>query len=86
MISLRLPPDIEKKISSVARTVGKTKSQIIKESILEFLEKHEEEMTPFELGKDLFGRFSSGKIDLAENRKNYLKSKMKQKNEKRSSD
>ena len=86
MISLRLPPDIEKKISSVARTVGKTKSQIIKESILEFLEKHEEEMTPFELGKDLFGRFSSEKTDLAENRKNYLKSKMKQKNEKRSSD
>lgn len=32
-----------------------------------------EKKTPYELGKDLFGKYGSGKADLAQNRKNYLK-------------
>lgn len=85
MISLRIPPELEKRLNSIAITEGKSRSEIIKESISEYISKHEANVTPFELGKDLFGTVSSGKTDLSANRKKYLKQRMESKNEKRHS-
>ena len=83
MISLRIPAELEKKLNSIARAEGKSRSEIIKESISEYITKHAEIITPFELGKDLFGTVSSGKMNLSKNRKKYLKQKLESKNEKR---
>lgn len=38
MISLRLPPEIEERLVSLARTTGRSKSFYIREAILEHLE------------------------------------------------
>ncbi len=85
MISLRIKPELEKNLSFFAETKGKSRSEIIVESIIEYLKNHSTERTSFELGKDLFGKYSSGKTDLSRNRKKYLKEKISQKHAKRSS-
>ncbi|TGM52380.1 ribbon-helix-helix protein, CopG family [Leptospira vanthielii] len=85
MISLRLSPELERKLDSFAKSEGKSRSEIVKESILEYIKKRGETSSPFELGIDLFGKHDLGKTDLAENRKEHLHQKMREKNAKRSS-
>ena len=82
MISLRLPSDLEKKLASYAKSHGKNRSEVIKESIHEFLKNHTDE-TPFSLGKDLFGVDSDSPEDLSSKRKKYIKDLLAKKNEKR---
>lgn len=85
MISLRIKPELEKTLSYFAEAKGKSRSEIIIESIKEYIENHSTEKTPFALGKDLFGKYSSGKTDLSKNRKKYLKERLSQKHAKRRS-
>ncbi|TGM46522.1 CopG family transcriptional regulator [Leptospira biflexa] len=84
MISLRLPPDLERELDSLAKSEGKSRTEIVKQSILEYLQNRLHRKTPFELGSDLFGKHNSGMIDLAKNRKKYLQDNLRKKNEKRS--
>ena len=83
MISLRIKPELESELNFFAETKGKSRSEIIIESILEYIQNHSTEKTPYELGKDLFGKYSSNHNDLSQNRKKYLKEKITQKNAKR---
>ena len=83
MVSFRIPNDIEKQLASVARIEGKSRSEVIKESIVEYLSRRESQFTPYQLGKDLFGTVAL-KEDLSVNRKKYLKCKLKEKHESRS--
>lgn len=85
MISLRIKPELEKELTYFAESVGKSRSEIIIESILEYMKNHSTEKTAYELGKDLFGKYSSGKTDLAQNRKKYLKEILEKKHAKRKS-
>ena len=79
MISLRLPEELEIKINALARVEGRSRSEIVKQSIAEYIEHHEAQLTPYELGKDLFGKHGSGKGDLSERRKEYLIQKLRSK-------
>jgi hypothetical protein len=72
-ISLRLEQELERQLEVCARTKGVTKSTLIRSLIQGFVRKHYQRPTAWELGKDLFGRHSSGKGDLSINRKRYLK-------------
>ncbi len=83
MISLRIKPELERELNFFAETKGKSRSEIIIESILEYIQNHSTEKTPYELGKDLFGKYSSNHNDLSQNRKKYLKEKIIPKNAKR---
>jgi len=83
MISLRIKPELERHLTFFAETKGKSRSEIIIESILEYIQNHSIEKTPYELGKDLFGKHSSNQSDLSLNRKKYLKEKLTQKHAKR---
>lgn len=83
MISLRIPEEMEKRLRSLARLEGKSRSEIIKQSIAEYLTRREGALTPYELGKDLFGAASSDREDLSVNRKQYLKESLQAKHEKR---
>ncbi|EOQ95343.1 ribbon-helix-helix protein, CopG family [Leptospira wolbachii serovar Codice str. CDC] len=85
MISLRLPPELERKLDSFAKSEGKTRTEIVKDSILEYIKNRGTSKTPFELGLDLFGKHNSEITDLAQNRKTYLHEVFGKKNEKRSS-
>ena len=65
--------ELESELNFFAETKGKSRSEIIIESILEYIQNHSTEKTPYELGKDLFGKYSSNHNDLSQNRKKYLK-------------
>ncbi|EMF80914.1 ribbon-helix-helix protein, CopG family [Leptospira weilii serovar Topaz str. LT2116] len=79
-----MPPELERKLDSFAKSEGKNRSEIVKDSILEYIKNHGKMKTPFELGKDLFGKHASDVSDLAQNRKKYLHQSVKGKNAKRS--
>jgi RHH-type transcriptional regulator, rel operon repressor / antitoxin RelB len=78
MITLRLDPNLEKKISTVAKNLGLTKSDVIRKSLIEYLEKLERPEA-WELGKDYFGKYSSGQKNLSVDRKTILKEKIRAK-------
>ena len=78
MITLRLDPKIEQAVNNTAKNLGLTKSELIRQSILEYLDKLNK-ATAWELGQDLFGKYSSGLSNLSIDRKELLKRKIKAK-------
>ena len=60
-ISVRLSDALEQDLESVALRTGQSKSHIIKQSLQEYLAKQKPQLTAYELGKDLFGKYGSGK-------------------------
>jgi predicted DNA-binding protein len=75
-ISIRLDDDLEKELDLLSRQTGLSKGRIIKESLRQYLKTCSPPKTPYELGEDLFGRYSSGKDDLATRRKHHLNEKL----------
>ena len=78
MITLRLDPTLEQTISSVAQQMGISKSELIRKSIAEFLDRLEKP-SPWELGKDVFGAYASGMDNLSQDRKTLVKEKIRAK-------
>ncbi len=78
MITLRLDPQLEKYINTMARNLGVTKSELIRRSIAEHLAKLDKP-SPWELGKQYFGKYASGFSNLSADRKELLKDKIRAK-------
>ncbi len=78
MITLRLDPQLEQTINSVAYQMGVSKSELIRKSITDFLG-NLEKPSAWELGNDIFGKYASGEHDLSINRKLLIKEKIKAK-------
>jgi len=78
MITLRLDSKLEQLIENTAKHLGMTKSELIRRSIREYLNKVPPQ-TPWDLGKDLFGKYASGKNNLSVKRKEILKKKIRAK-------
>ena len=76
MITLRLDSKLEQSINNTAKILGLTKSELIRKSINEYLDKLELP-SAWETGKDLFGKYSSGLGNLSTNRKELFKNKIK---------
>ena len=72
MISIRLDYEMEKEIETCARKEGVSKSKIIKIALDQYLRTLKDMTSPYELGKDLFGRFSSNEGDLSTTYKKRL--------------
>lgn len=85
MITLRLDQNLEEAVSSTARHLGITKSDLIRQSILEYLNKIDKP-DAWETGRDLFGKYSSGKGNLSADRKSILRKKLKAKKDEKNSD
>lgn len=72
-LSIRLDPDLERDLERASAQSGLPKSQIVKQGLREYLAKLTPKKTPYELGKDLFGKGpGSGLGDLSTRRKDYL--------------
>jgi RHH-type transcriptional regulator, rel operon repressor / antitoxin RelB len=84
MMSIRLPDYMESELERQAKQSGKTKSDLVKESLAQYLNSNQTIVTPYQLGEDLFGKYSSGNADLASSRKKLADSFLKGKHEKRS--
>ena len=83
MLSVRLDDSMENKINFLAKEKKISKSQIIKDSLVYYFDMLQEETkqkSSFELGSDLFGKYSSGKEDLSTTYKERLKEKINAKN------
>jgi RHH-type transcriptional regulator, rel operon repressor / antitoxin RelB len=76
-ISLRLDGKLERELNRYARVVGKPKSEVIRNLIADFMEKESKAVTPWELGKNMFGREGSGCGNLSVDRKKILKEKLR---------
>ena len=61
----RLPPDTRNKLQILAQVKGKTKSDIIKESLDMYYEQEEKEIDSYTLGLPYFGKYGSGNTDLS---------------------
>ncbi len=78
MITLRLDPALEQIINNTAKNLGLTKSELIRKSILEYLNRLDK-ANAWEVGQDLFGKYSSGLKGLSTERKTIVKKKIRAK-------
>jgi len=78
MLTLRLDPELERKLTNIAEALGISKSEIVRKGLQLYLNKMDKN-NAWETGKDLFGKYSSGRTDLSSNRKDILKQKLRDK-------
>ena len=78
MITLRLDPKLEKTINDTAHRLGLSKSELIRKSVTEYIDKLEKP-SPWELGSGIIGKYASGKGSLSIDRKALLKEKIRAK-------
>jgi len=79
LVTIRLPDEIESRLQALTEIEHKTKTEIIKSALTEYLEKHMQEKNAYELGKDLFGKYSSSETDLSITYKERIKQKLNEK-------
>lgn len=76
MITLRLDSELEKRLNSIAEVLGISKSELVRKSLLAYLDQVVRSCA-WDLGRDLFGKYSSGRTDLSVNRKSILRQKLR---------
>ena len=79
MTTARLPRDTRNKLIILSKVKGKTKSDIIKESLDMYYEREENELDSFTLGEAYFGKYGSDETDLSTTYKERIKEKLRAK-------
>ncbi|MCG8477983.1 MAG: ribbon-helix-helix domain-containing protein [Spirochaetales bacterium] len=79
MLTVRLTPDMESEIDRLASAEKKTKSDIVKEVLMEYIRTHADAGSAYELGADLFGIASSGDGNRSSRYRTVLKEKLRAK-------
>ena len=79
MTTVRLNDEMEKKLAILTELEKKTKSELIKKAIFEYYENHTQKKSPYDLGKDLFGKYGSNEKDLSEKYKTKIMEKLNEK-------
>ncbi len=78
MITLRLDPALEQNISITAKNLGLSKSELIRKSIYSYFGKLGP-VNAWEIGEDLFGKYSSGQSNLSADREKIVRDKIQAK-------
>jgi predicted DNA-binding protein len=78
MLAVRLGDKLEEEINTFAKLHKKSKSQIVKEALNLYFEikAKEDKKSAYELGKEFFGKYSSGDGTLSTTYKTKLKDKL----------
>jgi predicted DNA-binding protein len=79
MVAVRLPENMERKLETYAKTLHKTKTEIVKEALAKYFKSYEQKRSAYELGENLFGKYKSGKDNLSTTYKQQLKDKIRAK-------
>ena len=79
MLSVRLPKELEEKIELLSEQENTTKSDIVKQALEKYIDKKEKQAQPYDLGKELFGKYGSGKGDLSTSYKQEVRKKINEK-------
>lgn len=83
MISVRLDEKIKNQLDFIAQQNHIPKSKVIKDALVyyfDMLKKESEQKSSYELGSELFGKYSSGKDNLSTTFKQKIKDKINAKN------
>ena len=75
-ISLRLNDQLTRKLASLAKAKGISKSELIRKCLRDYLTEPEQEPTAWELGKHLFGCYKSGQGDLSARAKEIARARI----------
>lgn len=78
MITLRLDPGLEQQISRAAKDLGLSKSEFIRQGLVEYIAKLDRQ-NAWDAGRDLFGKYESGQGHLSRNRKKIVREKIRAK-------
>jgi RHH-type transcriptional regulator, rel operon repressor / antitoxin RelB len=78
MITLRLDEKLEQQITTAAKNLGVTKSELIRKSIHQYL-RNLNKPSAWDLGEDVFGKYASGLGNLSSDRKELMRNKIKAK-------
>lgn len=81
-LTVRLDPQLEEQLDNYCRKRRQTKTQVLTDLLRDHLAAASETgKTPYQLAREfgLIGAFASGKRDASENRKRYLKEKLRAK-------
>ena len=81
-LTVRLDPHLEQQLASYCRKRRKTKSEVLTNLLRDHLAaENEATKTPYQLAEEsgLVGAFASGRTDASENRKRYLKERLRAK-------
>ncbi len=68
MLTVRLDNELEIEIKNVAKNMHISKSELVRRSLIEFV-KNTPKPSPWQLGKELFGKYESENSNLSQNRK-----------------
>jgi hypothetical protein len=72
-ITVRIDESTEAKLRRVLKEQGGSLSDFVRAAIAEKLDREAKKPTPHELGEHVFGRFGSGRDDLATNSEQVLR-------------
>ncbi|MFO1431628.1 MAG: CopG family transcriptional regulator [Candidatus Competibacteraceae bacterium] len=75
-ISVHLDKELEQTLRIQAARAEVAISDFIREAIKEKLARMESAVSPYELGKDSFGKYSSGQSELSANRKKLIRERL----------
>jgi len=78
MMTLRIDEDLENKIERASETLGISKSELLRRSVQEFIAGISKP-DPWEVGKEVFGKFRSGRSDRSVNRKAIIREHLSKK-------
>lgn len=81
MITLRINSELEKKVKKVSKTMGISKSELVRNSLIEYLTKYNDN-NAWKAGEDLFGKYKSGDSDLSVSASTTFRRKIRQKHKK----
>lgn len=79
MLTVRLPDQLENELQVFSKKRHSTKSKIIITALTEYLERFSQQKSPYEIGKDLFGKHSLGNPSLSKNTKSQYLAKLRAK-------
>ena len=79
MLTVRLPSDLETEIERLAASEKRTKSDIIKEALRQYIASRQSLSSSYDIGKDLFGTVSSGDSSRSQTYKTRVKGKLSEK-------
>lgn len=83
-LTIRLDEKLENELRRRVERDGETLSDFVRQAIVDKLARRAEKKSPYELGKHLFGKFSSGRSDLSVRSKEVFREKMRAKHAKHS--
>ena len=78
-LTIRLPKHLEQSLARAAKLAGTTKSEYVRRCLEKSLAEPMTLAEAYELGKDLFGKYGSGRGDLARNSEQILREKLRAK-------